>query len=164
MQIVVRAAVMYLFIWFITRSMGKKELSNLSVFEMILLIVTGDLIQQGVMQEDNSMTGAGLAIATLALFVVAFSYSSYRWGRARPALEGVPVIILRDGIPLDHVMTLERLSLDEVKEAARQHGIADLAEVDLGILEADGKFSFLKASDPMPEDQDDSDVDAIGAG
>ena len=162
MQIVLRAAVMYLFIWFITRSMGKKELSNLSVFEMILLIVTGDLIQQGVMQEDNSMTGAGLAIATLALFVVAFSYASFRWGGARPALEGVPVIILRDGMALEKVMKLERLTLDEVKEAARQHGIMDLSDIDLGILESDGKFSFLTASDPMGQNDDDDDSTIVG--
>jgi uncharacterized membrane protein YcaP (DUF421 family) len=144
MQIVIRAGVMFLFIWFITRSMGKKELSNLTVFEMILLIVTGDLIQQGVMQEDNSMTGAALAIATLALFVVGISYASFKWGKARPALEGVPVIIVRDGQPLEQVMKLERLSLDEVKEAARQDGITDLASVEIGVLEADGKFSFLQ--------------------
>ena len=144
MQIVIRAAVMFLLIWFITRSMGKKELSNLTVFEMILLIVTGDLIQQGVMQEDNSMTGAALAIATLALFVVGFSYASFKWGRARPALEGSPVIIVRNGMPLEEAMKLERLSIDEVKEAARQNGISDLGAVDLAVLEADGRFSFLQ--------------------
>lgn len=160
MQIVLRAAVMYMFIWFVTRSMGKKELSNLSVFEMILLIVTGDLIQQGVMQEDDSVTGAALAIATLALFVVGFSFASYKWGKSRPVLEGVPVVILRNGMPLEEVMKFERLSLDELKEAARQHGIADLSAVDVGILEADGKFSFLKLDDPMPDEQDDVDFDA----
>lgn len=147
MQIVVRAAVMYLFVFFITRSMGKKELSDLSVFEMILLIVTGDLIQQGVMQEDNSVTGAALAIATLALFVVAFSYASFRWGRARPVLEGRPVVVLKDGQPLEGALRLERLTIGELKEAARLNGISDLADVEFAILEDDGKFSFLRGRD-----------------
>jgi uncharacterized membrane protein YcaP (DUF421 family) len=144
MQIVVRAAAMYLFIWFLTRSMGKKELSDLSLFEMILLIVTGDLIQQGVMQEDESITGAALAIATLALFVVGFSFVAFKWGKARPAVEGVPVVILKDGKPIPEVLKTERLTLDELKEAARQNGIGDLAKVDLAVLESDGRFSFLK--------------------
>jgi uncharacterized membrane protein YcaP (DUF421 family) len=145
MQIVVRAAIMYFFVWFLTRALGKKELATLSVFEMILLVVTGDLFQQGVMQEDMSVTGSALAISTLGLLVVAFSYISFRFAPARPTLEGVSVVIVRDGDPIEAAMKLERLTLDEVHAAARQEGIDDLSSVELGVLEPDGKFSFLKA-------------------
>ena len=62
MQIVLRAAAMYFFVWFMTRAMGKKEMAQLSVFEMILAVTMGDLIQQGVTQEDQSVTGAMLAV------------------------------------------------------------------------------------------------------
>lgn len=144
MQIVLRAAAMYFFVWFLTRAIGKKELATLSVFEMILLVVTGDLFQQGVMQEDMSVTGSALAISTLGLLVVTFSYISFRFAPTRPTLEGVSVVILRDGKPLETAMKVERLTLDEVRAAARQEGIDDLSSVVLGVLEPNGKFSFLQ--------------------
>ena len=144
MQIVVRAAVMFFFLWFLTRAMGKKELAQLSVFEMILAVTIGDLVQQGVTQEDVSLTGAMLAVGTFVLLVVAVSYVSFKFPRARPALEGMPVIVVRDGQPLTRAMELERVTLDEIKDAARSEGIADLSEVRVAILEPGGRYSFLK--------------------
>jgi uncharacterized membrane protein YcaP (DUF421 family) len=150
-QIVVRATVLYLFVWFLTRAMGKKELSQLSAFEMILAVAIGDLIQQGVTQEDQSVTGAMLAVGTFGILVLLFSYTSWRVPKFRPALEGVPVIVVRDGRPVERSMRYERITLDEVKDAARAQGIGDLGEIRLGILEPGGAFSFLKF-----EDDDDS--------
>ena len=144
MQIVVRAVVLYLFVWFLTRALGKKELSQLTAFELILAVAIGDLIQQGVTQEDQSVTGAILAVGTFGMLVLLFSYTSWRLPKARPLLEGIPVIVVRDGEPVEPSMRLERITLDEVKEAARAQGIADLREVKLGILEPGGAFSFLK--------------------
>src|SRR6266508_4459227 len=100
MQIVVRAAAMYLFVWFLTRAMGKKEMTQLSVFEMILAVTIGDLIQQGVTQEDVSVTGAMLAVGTFGVLIVVFSFVSYKVPGARPGIEGVPVIVVRDGRPV----------------------------------------------------------------
>jgi uncharacterized membrane protein YcaP (DUF421 family) len=145
MQIVIRAAVMFFFVWFLTRSMGKKELSDLSVFEMILLIVMGDLIQQAVTQQDQSVTGGMLAIATIGLLVLLFSNIAYRWGRTRAVIEGVPVIVVMNGRPVESMMRLERLSMDELKDAAREQGIVDLREVRVAVLEPEGQISFLKA-------------------
>jgi uncharacterized membrane protein YcaP (DUF421 family) len=144
MEIIVRATVIYFFLWAVARGVGKRELSEMTAFELILLVTMGDLIQQGATQEDMSLTGAGLAVGTLALWIVVFAYLSWRFRRLRPFTEGVPVVVVRDGRPLDQVLKIERLTLDEVCEAARNQGIADLAEVDVGVLEPDGKFSFLK--------------------
>ncbi|MGZ4136775.1 MAG: DUF421 domain-containing protein [Actinomycetota bacterium] len=150
MQIVVRAAVLYLFIWLVTRGMGRKELSELSAFELILFVVFGDLIQQGVTGDDRSITGAALAVTTFALLTVAFSYVSFRWRPAQRVLTGVPVIIVRDGRILEDVLALERLQVDDVKDGAREQGVDDLADVEVGVLEADGKFSFLRYSGERP--------------
>jgi uncharacterized membrane protein YcaP (DUF421 family) len=147
MQIVVRATVLYFFLWFLTRAMGKKELAQLSVFETILAVTIGDLIQQGVTQEDVSVTGAMLAVGTFGILILCFSFVSYRAPRTRPAIQGIPVVVVRDGVPVDRAMAYERVSLDEVKDAARGQGIADLGEVRLGILEPGGTFSFLRAAD-----------------
>ena len=145
MEIILRATVIYFFLWAVTRGVGKRELSELTAFELILLVTMGDLIQQGATQEDMSLTGAGLAVGTLALWILVVAYLSWRFRGARSVLEGVPVVVIHHGRPLDEVLAIERLTLDEVFEAARNQGITDLAEVDLGVLEPDGRFSFLKA-------------------
>lgn len=145
MEIVVRATVVYFFLLVLMRSMGKRELAELSAFELILLITIGDLVQQGVTQEDMSLTGAMLAGTTLAVWALLFSYVTFRWRRTRPVLEGVPVIVVRDGKILEEMLDYERLTEDELREAARRNGIADLGDVQYGILEPDGKFSFIRS-------------------
>lgn len=145
MEIIVRATIMYFFLWAVARGVGKRELSEMTAFELILLVTVGDLIQQGTTQEDMSLTGAGLAVGTLAMWILVFAYLSWRFRRLQPALEGIPVIVIHRGQPLHEVLTIERLTLEEVKEAARNQGINDLAEVDIGVLEPDGNFSFMKS-------------------
>lgn len=152
MQIVIRAAALYFFLWLVIRALGRKELSELSTFELVLMVVLGDLIQQGVTGSDLSVTGAMMAAGTFAVLVAAFSYASFRWPKAQQVLQGIPVVILRDGRPLPKVLALERLTEDDVKDAAREQGIADLAEVTLGVLEADGRFSFLRTTGERPHE------------
>ena len=106
----------------------------------------GDLIQQGVTQNDMSVTGAMLAVGTFAVLVVALSWISFKSKRLRPVVEGVPVIVIRNGKPLPKVLSMERLTEDDVKDAAREQGIGDLGEVAVGVLEPDGKYSFIKAN------------------
>lgn len=144
MEIVVRASVVFFFLWGLTRALGKRELSEMSAFELVLLVVVGDLIQQGVTQEDYSLTGALLAAGTIGLWVLLFSYAAFKWRRLHPALEGVPVVVVSSGVVLEEVLKLERVDVEEVKEAARQQGITDLADVRLAVLEPDGRFSFIK--------------------
>jgi uncharacterized membrane protein YcaP (DUF421 family) len=147
MPTVLRAAVMYAFILLVMRAIGRKELSGLSAFELVLLIVMGDLIQQGVTQQDNSLTAAMLAVGTMALLVVVTSYVSFRWKRVSPVTEGISVIVVRDGEVQREVLRIERLTEEELDDAAREQGIGDLRDVVVGILESDGKFSFIKRSE-----------------
>ena len=158
MQIIVRSVVLFLFVWFVTRAVGRKELAGLSSFELILLIVMGDLIQQGVTGDDRSVVGAMLAVATFGLLTLAISFVSFKWSRAGTIVEGVPVVILRDGEPLEEVLKIERLTEDEVKDAAREQGFADLREIDVGIMESDGKFSFLRKDRSRPPPGSGSEV------
>lgn len=146
MEIILRSTVIYFFLWAVARGVGKRELSEMTAFELILLVVMGDLIQQGATQEDMSLTGAILAVGTLAMWILIFAYLSWRFRGLRPVMEGVPVVVIHRGAPLDEVLAIERLTIEEICEAARNQGITDLAEVDIGVLEPDGKFSFLKAS------------------
>lgn len=157
MEIVVRATVVFFFLWGLTRAMGKRELSEITPFELILLVIMGDLVQQGVTQEDMSITGAVLAVGTMSLLVLGTSYVSFRWKRSRSAIEGRPVIIVRDGTILHDVLRIERLTEDEVYEGAREQGIADLAEVRFCILETDGNFSFIREASDRSVPQSDAD-------
>ena len=143
MEIILRATALFFFVWVLMRMMGKRELSELTAFELVLLISIGDLIQQGVTQEDMSITGALLAVGTIGIWILAFSYASFRWKRSRSIIESFPVVVIEDGRLLDEMLRMERLTVEEVFDAAREQGIRDLKEVRIGILEADGKFSFI---------------------
>ena len=151
MEIVLRATAVFFFLWALTRGLGKRELAQLSAFELVLLIVVGDLVQQGVTQEDYSVTGAFLASGTIGFWVLVFAYISFRFEGTRRVIEGEPVLIVRRGEPLLEPMRLERLTLDEVLEEARQQGIDDLSQVEVGIVEPDGKFSFIKVDGEQHE-------------
>jgi uncharacterized membrane protein YcaP (DUF421 family) len=148
MAIIVRAALLWLFLWVVMRALGRKELSELSAFELVLLVVMGDLIQQGVTAQDTSVTGAALAVSTFALLTLAGSYAAYRWKRMSRIIEGIPVVLIDHGRVLHQVLRIERLTLEELQDAAREQGIADLRDVRLGVLEADGTFSFLRYGPP----------------
>ena len=154
MELVVRATAIFFFLWALTRAMGKRELAEMSAFELVLLIVVGDMVQQGVTQEDYSVTGAMLAVATLAFWVVLFSYVSFRFPRTRQALEGEPVLVVRDGRLQEEAMRTERITVDEVLEAAREQGIQDVGEIEVAILEPGGKFAIIKSdSTQHPPDE-----------
>ena len=144
MEIVFRASFLFLVLWLLTRAMGKRELAEMSAFELLLLVTVGDLIQQGVTQEDFSTTGAVLAVSTIAVWITVFSWMSFRWKGAERLVEGMPVLVVKDGEAITEALHIERVSIDELMEGARQQGIKDLAEVEVGILEPDGRFSFLR--------------------
>src|SRR4051794_40593727 len=103
MDIVLRAAVVYAFVWLVLRGLGKRELGELTAFELVLLFVIGDLVQQSVTQDDTSITAAILAISTIALLILAQSYAVFRWKRSRAVLEGQPVVVIHEGRALPHV-------------------------------------------------------------
>lgn len=145
MEIVLRALVIFTFLWLITRVLGRVSLSELSAFELVIYVSMGDLIQQAVTQQDYSLTSAFLAIGVFALVTFALSYASWRWPGLRPIIRGTPVVILQRGNLLGEIMAKERLTSDDVMAAAREQGIRRLSDVDIAVLENDGKISFFEA-------------------
>lgn len=153
MDIVLRASVVYFALYLATRLMGKRELAEMSPFDLVLLVIMGDLIQQGVTQDDRSILGALIAIATITLWVITIGWITYRSRRARNLVEGLPVVVVRDGRTVDELMKLERLHAEEIRQQARAVGIDDLAKVRLAVLEPEGKFSFILGGQPNPQFQ-----------
>ena len=143
MEIVIRALVIFVFLWLVTRAVGRSTLGELSTFELLLYVTMGDLVQQAVTQQDYSVTGAMLAVGTFALMTVLLSWSQWRFPRLRPALTGRPVIVFSDGSPNVDGMRRERLSMADLLVAARQQGIRNTAKIEYAVLEADGRISFF---------------------
>ena len=143
MDIVLHAAAVFFVLLFLTRVIGQRELGSLQPFDLILLVVLGDLIQQGVTHDDYSVTGATMAIATFAILTVAVSWLSFRFRRIRPVLDGKPLVILQDGKLIERNLRRERITLEEVAEEARQQQIASLEDVAWAVLETNGKISFI---------------------
>jgi uncharacterized membrane protein YcaP (DUF421 family) len=128
MDLVLRTIYVFVLIVIVTRAVGRREQSSLEPFDLILLVVIGDLVQQGVTQSDNSLTGATLVIVTTALLTVATAYLSFRFRRLRPVLEGEPVLIADVEILRRHLRA-ERLTVEELAAEARQNQIGSLDDV-----------------------------------
>lgn len=146
MEIVLRATVMFFFLWLITRVVGRATLGELSTFQLILFITMGDMIQQSVTQQDYSITGGVLAVSVFALLTIALSWANARWPAVRAVTHGVPVVIVERGEPMMDTLRAERMSLDDLMAAARQQGFERFADIRLAVLEANGQVSFFAAA------------------
>jgi uncharacterized membrane protein YcaP (DUF421 family) len=146
MDLVFRAVFVFVLILVITRAVGRRELSSMEPFDLILLVVIGDLVQQGVTQSDYSLTGATTVIVTMAVLVVFTAWLSYRFTRLRPVLEGEPTLLIADGEIVRRNLARQRMTIDELRAEARQQSIGSLDDVTHAVLETNGKISFLSRS------------------
>jgi len=143
MDIALRGIALFLFVFLLTRVIGRRELSTLQPFDLILLIVLGDLIQQGLTQDDYSVTGAVIAVSTIAVLQVLTSYVSFRFSWARRILDGEPLVLVQDGKVIEKNLRRERLTADDVAEKARASQIASLKDVQWAVFEPSGAISFI---------------------
>jgi uncharacterized membrane protein YcaP (DUF421 family) len=147
MDLAIRAVVLYFFIYLLTRAVGRRELSSLGPFDIILLVVIGDAVQQGLTQDDYSVTGALIVVTVMALLQVSMSFLSFRSRTLRRVLEGEPVVIIQDGKPIERNLRRERLAIDEVMEEARASAqISSLDDIHFAIVENSGAISFIQKS------------------
>jgi uncharacterized membrane protein YcaP (DUF421 family) len=143
MDIVIRSAVVYLFVMVLMRLLGRRELSKMQPFDLLILVVIADFVQQGVTQQDYSVTGAVLAVGTFALLIVATSWLAWRFPRTRPIIDGNPVVLVEDGNPILDNLRRERISVEEIAAQARLQQLDSLRNVRWAILETSGEISFI---------------------
>ena len=160
MEIVIRASVMFVLVYLLLRLMGKRELGQMAPFELVSLIVMGDLIQQGVTHQDFSLTGATLAIFTFAAWSFALGLIAHRIPKMRRVLKSRPVVLIQDGRLLPDNLDVERIDHDELGIEMRLAGVTGLHQIAWAILEPDGKISFIRKddADTDPRTGDDTQV------
>jgi uncharacterized membrane protein YcaP (DUF421 family) len=143
MDLFVRAVVIFLFVYALTRIVGRRELASLEPFDLILLIVVGDAVQQGLTQDDYSVTGAVIVISVIALFQVALSYVSFRSRRLRPVLDGEPLIVVERGKVIERNLKRERITFEELAAELRHQQIASVDDVEWAVLETSGSITVI---------------------
>lgn len=145
MDLVFRSIFAFLLIVLVTRVAGKRELSAMEPFDLILLVVIGDLIQQGVTQNDESLTGTTIVIFVMTLMTTLLAWVNFRFRWLRPVIEGGVMVLIEDGKVIDRNLRRERLTVEELEAQARLEQIDSLERVRLAVLENNGRISFIPA-------------------
>jgi uncharacterized membrane protein YcaP (DUF421 family) len=143
MDLVIRAAVIFCFIFLITRIAGRRQLGELEPFDVILLVVLGDLVQQGITQSDESVTGTFIVISTITMLSIAVGWLSFRFKPVRQVTEGDPIILIHDGELVQNNLRRERLTRHDLEEEARKQQFSSLEQIRWAILEDDGAISII---------------------
>ena len=146
MDIVLRATAVFVFLMVLTRVIGRRELSSLQPLDLILLIILGDAVQQGLTQDDYSLTGGFIVISTIALLQVFVSYVSFRFKRVRPVLDGEPLIVVERGRVIEKNLKRERISREELAALLRAQQIASVEDVEWAVLETSGHVTVIPKS------------------
>jgi len=143
MDLVLRSFVAFLFILLLTRIVGRRELSTMEPFDLILLVVIGDLVQQGVTQNDESVTGAFIVLSVMTLMTAATAYLNFKFRRLRPVIEGRPVVLVENGKAIEGNLKRERVTVGELEAEARMQQVPDIDAIRLAVLETNGRISVI---------------------
>ena len=142
-EILLRTFVVYVTVLVLLRVAGKRELGQMTPFDLVVILVIANAVQNAMTGGDNSLIGGMLAAATLTVTNIAVG----RWGSRVPVFRRLvasePTLLLRDGKPIKEALDKERIDLEELEMAAREHGIADLKDVTAAVLEEDGSISII---------------------
>lgn len=147
-SIIVRSALIYIFIFIILRLGGKRTVGEMTTFDLVLLLIISEATQQALLNDDRSITGGMLAITTLVFIDIIVSLFTNKYKKADMLLNGVPLIIVKDGQPLMDRIKMSRLQIDDILEAGRKfQGLESLEQIRYAVLEKDGTISIIPRRD-----------------
>jgi uncharacterized membrane protein YcaP (DUF421 family) len=142
---VLRVLVVYVLLLLALRFTGRRQLGQLTPFDLVTLLLLSNVVQNAMVGSDTSLVGGLVGAAVLLIL----NYVVSRTTLIRNALEGKPIILISQGkVDSDHVRR-EGISMEELEEALREHGVRSLEDTELAVLEADGNISVIAKSDPM---------------
>jgi uncharacterized membrane protein YcaP (DUF421 family) len=144
MDAVLRALAVYLFLMLVFRAFGKRSLAQITMFDFVMLLIIAETTQQALLGDDFSLTNAALLIATLFSVDYLFDAVKRRLPWFDRAAEGAPLIVVKDGQPIEDRLRACRIDVDDVLYAAREHqGLGELAEIRYAVLEKNGSITII---------------------
>jgi uncharacterized membrane protein YcaP (DUF421 family) len=149
-EIVLRTAVIYAVVLIGVRLSGKREVGQMTPFDLTLLLLISNAVQNAMVGPDSSLLGGAVAAATLLVLNYAIAEVSGANRRFRKLVQGQPSLLVHDGQVIESHMAKEHVSMDELQRALREHGIATYHDVALAVLEVDGSISCLKYDEIQP--------------
>jgi uncharacterized membrane protein YcaP (DUF421 family) len=152
MDNILRIVVVYLFLMVVLRALGKRELSEMSPFDLVTLLLIPEIVSDSLIAEDHSLTASLVGVCTLLTLVALTSFLTYRFKRARKVIEGRLSVLVRDGKFQEETMHRERIECDDIYAEMRRAGIDDLHAVRWAILETDGKISIVPTRHQQADD------------
>ena len=144
---VLRACAIYVLVMVLVRVSGKRAVGQFTPFDLVLLILIGNAVQNGINGGDDSLTGAAIMATTLIALNYGVAFVTSRNRKVEKFVEGVPVVLARNGKIFDHVLRRELVSREDFREALRMNGVEDVSEVELALLETNGSISVVKKRD-----------------
>ncbi len=148
-SIVARCAAVYLVLLVGLRFAGKREIGQMSIFDLLVLLLISNAVQNAMVGPDTSLVGGLIAAAVLLAINALLARLRLRWPRLRRLVEGSPTLLVLHGRPLPHAMQREGIDREELDAAIREHGVNDMDEVDMAVLETDGSISVVPTGSPM---------------
>ena len=143
LRIIASTLLIYLFIVVAIRLFGKKELAQLSVIDLVFILLISNAVQNAMVLGDNSMVGGIVAAGTLFIVNYLLKYLQYRFPLFSKAIQGEPIMLVYKGKVDESHMRIAKITYNELMETIREHGVGDVSKVDLAILEVDGNISIL---------------------
>ena len=150
-QIILRTSIVYLLVLIGVRLSGKREVGQMTPFDLTLLLLLSNSVQNAMTGPDTSLAGGAVAAVTLFGLNHVVANISGMNRNFRKFIQGQPTMLIHDGNIIESHMAKEHVSMDELERALREHGISKAKDVAIGVLEVDGSMSFLKYDDVKPE-------------
>ena len=142
-QIVLRTAVIYLIVLVGMRLAGKREMGQMTTFDLVLLLLIANAVQNAMVGPDTSLVGGMVAALVLLALNALVARLRLRWPQLRRAIEGSPTLLVLHGKVIEDHLRREGLDLETLQAACREHGIADVGKVEMAVLEIDGSISIV---------------------
>ena len=151
LQIALRTGAIYLLVLIGVRLSGKREVGQMTPFDLTLLLLLSNSVQNAMTGPDTSVIGGAVAAGTLLVLNYLVADISGTNRRFRRWIQGQPSLLVHDGMPIEEHMAREHVSMDELHRALREHGIKGMDQVALAVLEVDGSISCLKYDEIKPD-------------
>jgi uncharacterized membrane protein YcaP (DUF421 family) len=151
MEIVVRVAIIYVFLMLGLRVIGKREFGQLTPFELVTLLLIPEIVTKALTGQDYSLTAAFIGVSTLLVLVFLTSLLAYRFPTFGRFTEGRPALLAREGTLVPATLHRERVSPDEIRLELHKYGLEEWAQVKWALLEVDGSITLVPW---MPDEAD----------